>query len=129
MHTTMLEVEVPLEWVKFVTDWLDGFASNVYGYWARGVLQEHDSWLVWEDDEKCRHGKEPNREVAVRAFHQTRNAPLPPKWFRFDQALAIRAYVEGVKLWGLNWYNSPKTDAIRYDVAIQMALFGEVKYG
>lgn len=30
---------------------------------------------------------------------------------------------------GVNWYSDPHTDQTDYDVAIQLLMFGEVKYG
>ena len=37
---------------------------------------------------------------------------------------------KAVQLWGVGWYTDRnETDATSYDVVIQTALFGEVKYG
>ncbi len=53
---------------------------------------------------------------------------LPPKWFRLDRALALRAQAEAVKLYGIDYRH--KMDLPFYDTIIQLALFdGEEKYG
>jgi len=102
------------------------FARTCCGYWARGV--EYDDgmgWLIWESPDKCRLRCEPDRDVALVAWRS--NAPLPPEWFRLDVAMAENAWVAGVRRWGEGWFLNG--DHGRCDVAVQEALFGEVRYG
>ena len=63
---------------------------------------------------------------AERAFKSGK--PLPENYYRLDEAAAVRAYVEGCKRWGADWFES-KGDATTYDVVIQLALLGEIRYG
>ena len=134
-HTVTFEVEVPEQWIELLTQCDDIFMSTCCGYWLRGIDQDASSpvskgWLVWEDDEKsARRGKEPNVKEACFIWSMKPGHALPPHYFSLDRAAAVKAYVEGVKLWGVDWYNSPDTDSTRYDVVIQMALLGENKYG
>ena len=53
--------------------------------------------------------------------------PLPKGWFRLDREAALRAWEEGIKRWGVGWYEH--TDSNREDVVIQLALLGEIRYG
>jgi len=128
-HTFQLTVEIDKNWVDYLTQHNDIFGGSYAGYWLRGV--EHDDaddgkgWLCWEDDEKCRHGEEPNREMAI--YEWKLGNPLPEHWFRLDRAAAIRAWEEGVKRWGVDWYE--ETDSTREDVVVQLALLGEIRYG
>jgi hypothetical protein len=126
MKTTVTyEVEVPEEdWIGFLTKYNDIFGRNYCGYWLRGV--EHDaSWLCWEDDEEHRPGDEPQRRKALAAWRA--GTALPSGWHRLDRDTAVRAYHEGCKRWGADWFENG--DGERYDVVIQLALLGEIKYG
>jgi len=125
-HTFSLTVQVAEFWINYVTQCSDLFLTSYAGYWLRGV--EHDNergWLVWEDDEKCRHGKEPQSKEALAAWRS--GAELPPHWFRIDRSTALRAWEEGVKRWGVGWYED--ADAASYDIVLQLALLGEERYG
>ena len=115
------------DWIDYLVKYPDIFSTNYCGYWARGVEQNDTGWLVWEDDEKTDHGKEPNREAAIQAWE--RGAGLPFGWYRLDEAAAIKAFEEGCKRWGVNWFEGEHNDAIGYDVVIQLALLGEIRYG
>ena len=126
-HTFTITVTINPSWIEYLTKYPDIFDSNAAGYWLRGA--EHDpelGWLCWEDDEKCAHGEEPNRVEAYEAW-KARLDPLPHGWFRLDRAAAIRAWEEGVKRWGVDWYE--KADSTSQDVVVQLALLGEVRYG
>lgn len=126
-HTFTLTVEVDPNWVDYIIKDVGIFLTSCAGYWLRGVEKDIDGggWLVWEDDEKCKWGKEPDREEALRAWRA--NESLPPHWFRLDLAAALKAWEEGVKRWGVDWYE--QVDARREDVVVQLALLGEVRYG
>lgn len=125
-HTFTLTVDVDPNWVEYVTQCNDLFETTRAGYWLRGV--EYDAalgWLCWEDDEKCRHGEEPNLKEALEAWQAGKT--LPEHWFLLDRTAALRAWEEGVKRWGVDWYE--QVDAQREDVVLQLALLGEVRYG
>lgn len=119
-------VTVDEDWIEFLTKHPDIFGRDYCGYWLRGV--EHDDergWLVWEDDEEHRKGDEPGAAEAVAAWQA--GEALPEGWYRLDRALAIKAWGEGVKRSGVDWYENG--DGVAYDCAVQMALLGEVRYG
>lgn len=125
-HTMTIEVEILVEdWIDFLTCHSDIFGTNHCGYWARGIESDATGWLVWEDDEKCRHGREPDRQAAVAAWRA--GEALPEHWYRLDRDAAIKAWCEGVKRGGVKWFDN--ADANDYDVVIQLALLGEIKYG
>lgn len=125
-HTFTLTVEVDDGWVEYLTVYPDIFSSDRAGYWLRGVeLDNEYGWLCWEDDEKCKPGEEPKRAQALLLW-KTGEA-LPEHWFRLDRAAALRAWEEGVKMYGEHWYED--VDARREDVVVQLALLGEIKYG
>ena len=123
--TTIISVVDPL-WFDFCDEGDPLFRTDHCGYWARGVAYDEErGWLVYEDDEKCKPGKEPHHDEAIAAWIENRD--LPEHWFRLDRAAAIRAWAEGVKSDGEHWFE--EGDATDYDVALQMALLGEVRYG
>lgn len=124
-HTFTITVTINPQWIEYLTKYPDIFDSNRAGYWLRGVEHNITGWLVWEDDEKCKPGDEPNRAEALREWML--GNPLPEHWYRLDRAAAIRAWEEGVKRWGVDWYE--EADSTREDVVVQLALLGEVRYG
>ena len=117
-----LELEISSDWIDYCIKHNDLFFSSCIGYWAYGISVA-DGWLVFDTE----HGAERQDIEAERAYLS--GAPLPDGYYLINQELTIRAWEEGVKLYGLDWYNSGKTDATTYDVIIQKALFGDVKYG
>ena len=127
--TAQIEIQIPVEgWIDYLTQCVDIFGTTYYaGYWARGV--EHDKgrgWLVWEHgDTGAALGEEPDRKAAVKAWRS--GAALPKGWHRLDRDAAIRAFVEGAKKWGVEWFENG--DGPRYDYCVQMALLGEERYG
>ena len=117
--TAHLHLEIPQDWIDFVTQGTDVFRSQPYcGYWARGV--EHDEalgWLVWDKlslNKYLAPGSELNRALALRAWREG--------WYHFNRGFAIAAYIEGVKLYGVDWFED--ADGPRYDRVIQRAAFG-----
>jgi hypothetical protein len=125
-HTFQVTIEIDEAWIEYLTQHSDIFGRLYAGYWLRGV--EHDKyrgWLCWEDDEEHRKGEEPDREAALKAWEA--GETLPERWFRLDRAMAIRAWIEGVKRWGVDWIDG--TDATREDVVVQLAMLGEIRYG
>jgi hypothetical protein len=104
------------------------FGRGYCGYWLRGVERDASlGWLCWEDDEQHSFDAEPDRAEALRAWRA--GEPLPKGWYRLNEETAVRAFVEGVKKWGPAWFDGEHGDGNGYDVVIQMALLGEVRYG
>lgn len=125
-HTFSITVAVDPFWVEYLTRYPDIFGRQYAGYWLRGVDRHSKrGWLCWEDDEQHRQGEEPDRVEALRAW--SHGGTLPQGWYCLDRAAALRAWEEGVKRWGVDWYE--QTDANREDVVVQLALLGEIRYG
>ncbi len=127
-------VEVPDEdWIKYLTQYNDIFGYTYYaGYWLRSVeWNSTQGHLCFEHQEKYHEGKEPNRKEAIKTWKSSPNAPLPQGWHRLDAAMAIKAYAEAVKMWGVEWMEvgSEHNDGAGYECAVQMAMLGEIKYG
>jgi hypothetical protein len=124
-HTFSLTVDVDGFWVEYLTQHRDVFGPNYTGYWAFGVAQDQAlGWLVFEQGD----GRRPSSAHVADVLHAWRTGmPLLPPWHRLDRAAALRAWEEGVKRWGVDWYEH--TDGPREDVVIQLALLGEVRYG
>ena len=126
-ETVTIAVDVPEMWIKFVTKLDTIFQRNHCGDWME--LMSTDAaigFLVFE------HGDEvkPPEKIPARVFNAWENGEkLPPRWHHIDLDLCKRAFAAGVKHWGVQWTTDRGADATRYDVAIQTALFGEVKYG
>ena len=114
------------DWLALVTVHSELFSNDYCGYWLRGVDQDEKlGWLAWEDDEQHLFGDEPQEEKALKAWKEGRS--LPEGWFRMDKALAKKAWNIGVREYGVHWYEDG--DATTYDVVLQLALLGEVRYG
>ncbi len=128
-HTFTLTVEVDPNWIRYITQEPDIFGRPHYaGYWARGAAHDPElGWLVAEMDEQERYpGKTETARIEAlwRAGKQ-----LPARWYRLDQAAALRMWEEGVKRWGVGWYDSPEHDGPREDELLQLTLLGELRYG
>jgi hypothetical protein len=119
-----IKVDVDPEWIDFVTRYNDIFRQSYIGYWAYGV-QVKGGWLVYEQAAHDRRPTELEIEDAAGAYESRQS--LPEDWHLLDRDAAIRAWAEGVRRSGVDWYKNG--DANDYDVAIQRALLGEVKYG
>lgn len=116
-------VTVPGDWIDMITYYSDFFRTDHCGYWAMSVRLLDGTRLVYEhaDDR-------PSQKKIDAAANAHRNGrSLPERWFLFDNAFAIKAYLEGIKLYGAGFYEDG--DASDYDNAIQMAALGEVRYG
>lgn len=125
-----LAVEVPVEyWIDLLAGCDDMFAEIYCGYWLRHVgWDAKRGHIAWENNDRYAWGKEPNRKQAIAAWHKGADEPLPKGWYRLDQRAAVKAFCEGVRLWGVEWMDSDHNDARGYDVVIQMALLGEHRY-
>jgi hypothetical protein len=133
--TVQIEVDVPQDWIEFCTKYSDLFGYSYCGYWAYGVERDQDrGWLLYAGEratdcgDGC--GAAPPKEAAIHAVLALwrSGAPLPRGYYRLNVAAAVKAYGEGCKLWGVDWYEK-KGDANTYDVVVQLALLGEVVYG
>lgn len=123
-----LEVQVPVQdWIEYLCSYPDIFGLDYCGYWARGIEMDAElGWLIWEETDKVPFRMEPNRAEAIAAWEK--NLPLPKGYYRLNKEAAVKAWVEGVLRWGRNWFTE-RGDAPTYDIVIQLALFGEIKYG
>lgn len=133
VHTTTIVSTVDPEWIRFVTGGTEGGFAEVFfagcaGYWLRCV--GHDPQLGYLAFE---HGGDRDlfpadtaRIVAVDCWRE--GTALPPGWHRLDLSLACRAWEEGVRAHGEQWFASGVTSY--RDEAIQRACFaGELIYG
>jgi hypothetical protein len=123
--TTTVTVKVDEEWIDFCTKYGDMFGRGYIGYWALGVERDIErGWLLFEEgSDEALTDKEMERVKALwRAGEE-----LPERWFKLDRDACIKAWIEGVKKWGVDWYED--SDANKYDYVVQMALLGEHRYG
>ena len=126
---TEVEIEIDPYWIEFVTKECDIFATDHCGYWMYGM--ERDDKLGWlcylHDEEKSirQVANHPEYSSIVDAWRAGK--ALPERWMRLNEETAVKAYVEGFKRGGVDWYENG--DACDYDVALQKAMLGEVVYG
>jgi hypothetical protein len=128
---------------EFVKDFVlnvDLYASCYCGYWLRGEgVIEDDSWLAADMLEVCKDqtGKTSNMvvdlsEVDERAEDVARLALagelLPKGWHVINRTVGEKAYAIGERRWGEDWM-ATKGDSGTYDIVVQEALLGEVRYG
>lgn len=110
---------------------VDAFSTSCIGYWAFGHFVEgegrHAVWIVIECEDLSRDAVQRLGELAARRHR--RGKSLPARCHLLDQSVASRAYTFGERRWGERWYDDPQTDASRYDVVLQAALLGEIRYG
>jgi len=133
---TELPVEIPREdWVDYLTQEVDIFMTTYIGYWGMGVRpllpdgsDDETRWLVVEDTDDLGE-KAVQKRVVAASSALLAGTQLPEGVHLLDEAAAIRAYVIACQRWGANWMNGGHGDANGYDVAIQLALLGEVRYG
>lgn len=127
--TATSQIEVPQEdWIDYLTKYPDIFSGDYCGYWMRGVERDDKlGWLCWEHgDDWADYDQEPSRDAAVLAWKS--GTPPPLGWHYLNEDAAVKAYVAGCQRWGIDWFDE-KGDVGTYDVAIQLALLGEVRYG
>ncbi len=123
--TIQIETKVDPLWIETCLS-SDIFRHEYSGYWACGVeFDEKLGWLLFEHgDEKPPPAKVPAKVLEA---WRTGRGPSQGRWHRLDRAAAIRAWEAGVRRGGERWYEDG--DGSTYDVAVQMALLGEVRYG
>ncbi|MBI4321884.1 MAG: hypothetical protein HY675_25600, partial [Chloroflexi bacterium] len=113
------------EWVEILTQYDDFFSTDYSGYWLRKIKRADGRTLAWEDDEQHGHGEEPNMQEALEAFEADQD--VPEGYFVIDRDLAVKAWFIGVSKYGESWYENG--DSTTYDVVLQLALLGEIRYG
>lgn len=122
-----LEIEIPddllKQWLEYLLDDGGAFQRSTSGYWLYGAKQHTDgSWLAYEQGDD----RLPRVLLSTTAASwRDVGMELPPRFFVLDKAFAIRAFAEGVKRGGLEWWQ----DGPSADAAVQMAMFGELRYG
>jgi len=133
-HTLTFEVDVDADFVDYLTQYNDIFMTSRAGYWAFGhalpkrdatVGAAHAGWLVFE----CLRSSSgmPSEKNIARALDCWKTGETLPKgWHLLDRDAAIRAWCEGVKRWGVEWYE--EVDVDREDTVVQLSLLGEVRY-
>ncbi len=121
--TTTIETVVDPLWLEHC-DSTDVFSRTYCGFWAVGIAYTTQlGWLLFE------HGGEtrpPERVPKAVLDAWIAGAKLPKRWHRLDRATAIRAWEAGVRFAGERWFENG--DGPRYNLAIQLALFGAEKY-
>lgn len=132
--TATLTFDIDPMWLDHVTGGFEGFEDVFYpsysGYWAKGIAHSKIAgWLIFEMGSDKTFTKAEKRE-ATRLWRDGKE--LPPGWHRFNLDLAKRAWMEGVKRYGQDWFSTG--DGPRYDWVLQKALWGpnepcEVRYG
>ena len=124
-YTLTIDLDVDPDFVDYLTRFNDIFQQIRSGYWAFGVrpARTRNAWLVYAQEDDAM----PNLKAIAEARRAHRcGEPLPARWYLLDRDAAARAWAEGVKLWGLKWYED--VDANREDCVVQMALLGSLKY-
>ncbi len=128
-----LGIAVPADWITAVVHRNWHMSRSGIGHWASGrrpvlsteaTLPPTDVWLIYESDTLDLMPAQ--TDEAVRAYRA--GSALPPRWHLLDQAAAIRAHVEGVKRWGVEWQSSAYASEMGFDIVLQLALLGEVRY-
>lgn len=113
-----MKIEVSYE-VDMPDLWLTECVSGS-GRWARRhQLPDGAGWVLRAVDEET-------DEHAAGPVIEALGVGLPRGWYHLDPALAFR---KGCERYGAAWFDDPRTDATRYDVAVQLATLGEVRYG
>lgn len=123
--TVTIESTVDQGWIDFCTKDRDVFGVTCCGTFLYGIDQDDGlGWLVFEHEEKVSINNVPNEKKAVAAWKAGK--PLPEGYYRLGVEAAKKAWAEGVKWRGVRWYELG--DAVAYQYAIQLALFGEERY-
>jgi hypothetical protein len=120
-------VDVDEDWISYLTKHGDIFQSQYCGYWMFGMEKSKTGWLCFEHNDDFVSDLIINPEYKAIVDAWKAGSKLPDRWYRLDKDAAIKAYLEAYKRYGENWYHN--ADNVKYDVAIQLALLGEVKYG
>jgi hypothetical protein len=125
-HTFSMEVDIDPDFIEYLIKYRDIFDRNRAGYWAFGVKVK-TGWLVYEQEDDDAMPTDKATREAKSCYGGAHDGNLPERWYLLDRDAAIRAWCEGVKRWGVDWYED--VDAEREDVVVQLALLGEIRYG
>ena len=143
MSTDLPTVSVTIQstvaagWITHVTGDAEGYSDifmrDYCGYWLCGVThgRHHGDpdlgWLAYDYvNNEDRNYTDEERHNAIQAWKA--REPLPNNFYALNQDLATKAWAEGVKKDGVEWFEDG--DGNTYDNAVQRAIFnGEVVYG
>lgn len=123
--------EVPQTWLDTVLSG-DIYRSDYAGGWL-AAFAHRDGWLAYESEELNLS----EVDIAQAFVAWDSGAPLPEHWHRVDRAVAVKAYLIGVRIWGEGWYSgttaygkciTPHQNGGGAQYLLQLALFGEEKY-
>ncbi len=122
-YTLTIEVEVDPNAIDEFLRHCTAFFADPSGGWAYGVpCAGSNTWLVYEQSD----GRPSEISVArAERCHKT-GKRLHAGWHTLDWDAAVRAWCEGARRWGRDWYDS--NDAGRYGIVLQIALLGELRY-
>jgi hypothetical protein len=118
-------------WIEFVTGGPEGFTdvfiSNGHcGYWLAGIKHNPErGWLAYDHADEDRRSTVEEDKAAIVAWRAGKK--LPKNFHALDEALAKDSWAAGVERGGVDWYEHG--DGNDYDIAIQIALLGEIVYG
>ena len=120
--TVAIESNEVDEFVKELTKSSDIFRRDHCGYWLVGIeCHILRGWLAFDGESGCQR----DDEMAIVRWNL--NKSLPQGYYRLDYEFAIKAWIEGAKKYGVEWFGTLGSNA--RDFAVQMAMFGEVVYG
>lgn len=102
-----VQVDYPFGW-ELIAPW------RSVAYWGFVASDDHGNEWILEHNEK----------IGLRAAICNFEDGKKECWRPFD---AHDVWVEGLKRWGQKWVENDFPE--RFDIALQMNLFGEVKYG
>lgn len=121
--TVAVQIKRETHFYDMILNYVDIFASAYVGYWAYGI-RVSGGWLIYDfgDEEITKDG---DTDAVVEEF--TKSGNLPPRWHYLDVYTVDRIVTEGCKRYGFDFQNN--YDAVTLDVAVQLALLGEIVYG
>jgi hypothetical protein len=121
-----LEVAIPAQdfdtFVAFVFHCADFFDPFHLGNWADLVAADKKRGLLIADMDSSESTRR-----ALKAWKA--GETLPEGFYAITKHTCLMAYLEGIKLYGMEWQHSSETDGRTYDQVFQMALFGSRKFG
>lgn len=127
-----LDVAIPVaDWIDWLTRARHVLDDDRCGHWARGwqFASTDDGLLLYADPDHAHRGRDAPTSYEAALLALAEGEPLPEGWYHLDRSAAIRAYIEGVKQYGVGWFTSPyDCDRDEIDHVIQRALLGEYRY-
>lgn len=126
--TLDLESELLDSWVEQVSHSGDVFIW--IGYWAMRVASGNHDHLIYDTlSEPLKVSNVHRSKLLIQAERAwIKEKKLPKGFYILNEEVAISAYKEGVKKYGLKWMVDSRAGKNRYDAMIQKALFGGIKY-